>query len=205
MNETTARLPYWYWGLVAMLVLIGAGVLASAKGRPVAILNEAVWAGQESDQGGRSDNPISGFEQFLEEVSQLSPAEQRSVWQSLRQRSESLAEQTFYAYFSLPEVEQQELLDRVVDKIEERRRLWRQHGFGFRHSENSEWPVREVSRDSDLERPFEDLNLEERLSARRDAWEDATAQSDAMRAKFLRMVNERRHDRGIPEPFRHGG
>ncbi len=50
------------------------------------------------------------------------------------------------------------------------------------------------------------MSLDERLSLRRDMWEDATPQSHAMRNEFLRLMNERRQQRGMPEPvFRRWG
>jgi hypothetical protein len=54
-------------------------------------------------------------------------------------------------------------------------------------------------------RPFEELPLEERLASRREMWTDATPQAYAMRTEFMRLLAERRKQRGIPEPVRRWG
>lgn len=202
MNEISRRQPYWYWGIVALLLFVGAGALSSGEKQPTAILNRPELARRELDQEDTGGNLIRDFKRFRAEVSQLTVTEQRAVWQSLRRRSESVAEQTYYTFFAQPEGEQQELLDRAIDRIDQRRRLGKRRGF--RGAENSTpWPVREVSNGSDLDRPFAELSLEERLAAQRDHWEETTLQSDAMRSEFLRLMNKRRQKRDISDPLFH--
>jgi hypothetical protein len=62
-----------------------------------------------------------------------------------------------------------------------------------------------VSSIPEFNRPFAELSLEERLALRRDMWQDATQQADAMRNEFFRLLSERRKLRGLPEPVRRFG
>src|SRR5690606_31010138 len=137
--------------------------------------------------------------------SQLSPEDQREVWRSLKEHSESLAEETMFDFFALPPEEQQGLIDRTIDRIEWRRRIWqsRMSGGEGHFSDASAWrAVREVASEWDYSGSRHDMRLEERLSLRRDLWTEATAQAIAMRVEFSRMLNERRRERNIPRPVR---
>jgi hypothetical protein len=142
-----------------------------------------------------------GFRLFREEVAQLTPEEQAEVWQSLTRRSESISEQTLYAFFALSPGEQQEMLDRAIDRIEQRYQMWQSQG-GYYGDGSRGW-IREVAGE-DYSRPFGEMTLDERLSLRRDMWEDATTQAFAMRSEFRRLMNQRRLQRGLPEYRRFG-
>jgi hypothetical protein len=137
------------------------------------------------------------FRVFREEVAQLSREEQLEVWECLSQRTESIAEQTLYAFFALPEDERLEMLDRLIDRrLLREAQIWGQAALGEQRS----W-TREVSSALDYDRPFSEMTVEERLALRRDMWEDSTPQAIAMRSEFQRLMDQRRQERGLPPPM----
>jgi hypothetical protein len=205
MNNSAARQPFWYWGAIGLLMLVGAGAVATSTGGPIAIHYNAVAASKGANHEASVEELAEEFHKFRQEVSQLTPQQQQEVWQNRRSRTESLAEQTLYTFFALPADKQQELIDRTIDRIEVRRSEWEARGWTFQgggEHGHGRWPAREVSGEAEESRPFAELSLEERLALRRDMWEDATMQAYAMRSEFFRLVSERRQDRGIPEPYR---
>lgn len=204
MKEAGSHQSPWYWGAVGLISVAGIGafwqpaddrVTISKASRPVNDVSTEPSIQDRADQ----------FRAFREEVAQLGPAEQAEVWQSMRERTESLAEQTLYEFFALDEGSQQSMLDRTIDRYEYRRQMYFGRGPGFSRdhggpSYDRAFPGREVSGDRYWNKPLEEATFEERLTSRRDLWEDATAQASAMRMEFTRMINERRKERGIPEP-----
>jgi hypothetical protein len=212
MNESNRCHGIWYWAATALLLVAGAGALTTSGRKPVAIFYDTASRPDHNPTEPTVQELTDHFRQFRSEVGQLTPRQQDEVWQSLRDRTESLAERTLYTFFGLPSAQQQELLDRTVDRFEARRQMWLQWqergGWAGspRHEHGSGgWPVREVSGEPDWSRPFAELSIEERLALRRDMWEDTTLQAHAMRSEFLRLVNERRKERGLPEPVRRYG
>lgn len=209
MNEPASRQPFWYWGIVGLLLLAGAGALSTSADRSSMTSASSYEEARTAPDGvwePSVEELAADFREFRQEVSQLTLPEQQEVWQSLGQRTESLAEQTLYTFFALPDERQQELLDRAIDRFEVRRRQWHERGgWGGGEGGSGRWPVREVSGDPDFNRPFAELSLEERLSVRRDMWQDATQQAHAMRSEFFRLLSERRRLRGLPEMVRRFG
>jgi hypothetical protein len=190
-------------------LLVGAGALASVRKTPEHYSVRAPRSLRDSDREPTVEELAADFREFRAEVAQLTPDDQREVWDSLQQGTRSLAEQTLYTFFALPEDEQQAIIDRTIDRSEARRRAWQEfngNGYPGGPPDAGRWPIREVSDTPDY-RTFEELNLEERLALRRDLWNDATPQAHAMRAEFFRLSNERRKARGLPEsfPFRRFG
>src|SRR5687767_6025939 len=207
MQETPSQPPKWYWIAVGGLLLVGAGALASVRKTPEHYAVRAPRSLRDSDREPTVEELAADFRQFRAEVAQLTPDEQREVWDSLQQGTRSLSEQTLYTFFALPEDEQQAIIDRTIDRSDARRRAWQEQaggGFPGGPPDAGRWPIREVSGNPD-NRTFGELSLEERLALRRDMWEDATQQAHAMRAEFSRLMNERRKARGLPEPFRRFG
>src|SRR4051812_27778851 len=117
MNESSSRQPLWYWAIVAILVLGGAGAFWN-PGQAYGTRPGFTPAEAQLSSGPSLD---ADFRVFREEVAQLTTEEQLKVWQSLSARTESVAEQTLYSFFALSEQDQLELLDRTIDRIEARR------------------------------------------------------------------------------------
>jgi hypothetical protein len=198
MNEQPHQ-PLWYWGATLLLVVAGVASLWSpGQGAVRAIRMPPGLLGSGPTMEELSD----GFRLFREEVAQLTSEEQAEVWQSLTRRSESISEQTLYAFFGLKPGEQQELLDRTIDRIEQRYQMLQAAG-GYYGDGSRGW-IREVAGE-DYSRPFSEMTLDERLSLRRDMWEDATPHAFAMRSEFRRLMNLRRVERGLPELYRRWG
>jgi hypothetical protein len=198
MNEPAPR-SAWYWIAILLLFLAGAGALWS-PGR-AATRSVAIRSVHRPSTFPTLDELTEEFHIFRQEVAQLTREEQLKVWQSLTERTESLSEQTFYAFFSLPESEQRELVDRTIDRMERRRQAWLAMGW----QPGAERPPREVLGEDEWNRPFSEMSLEERLALRRDMWEDATSQAYAMRNEFMRLLSLRRQERGLPELYRRWG
>ncbi len=211
MRETAGRQPWWYWAVIGTLLLVGVGAwCSSSNGSNAAILASPR---QHDDEGDPTvDELAAEFRQFREEVSQLEPLEQQEVWQGLHDRADSLAERTLFRFFSLALDQQEMLVDRTIDRVDARRRMYMEMGWGQPGGSppqpgegRDRWPVREVTGAADWNRPFAELSLEERLAARRDMWEDATMRAHAMRYELYRLMGERRKVRGLPEMMRRWG
>lgn len=207
MKKPACRQTLWYWAAVGLITLAGAAAFCRPADDQLAISKASPPVNDATDP--TVQDRAEQFRAFREEVAQLEPAQQAEVWQSMRERTDSLAEQTLYEFFALDATPRLEVLDRTIDRIQFRQQMQFGRGFGYGRFRDGPrldhaFPSREVSGDALWNQPFEQLSLEDRLASRRELWEDATQQALAMRIEFARLTSERRKERGIPEPVRRG-
>ena len=206
MQETASRPSVWYWIAVGLLLVVGAGALYSLDQSSANYSVRARRPARGLDHEPTVEELAADFREFREEVAQLTPAEQQEVWQSLLE-GDGVAGRANAVHVFRPARGRAAGDRRSHDRSHARpadgcgrsgRRTAaappadrRTPGAG---------PIREVSGNPDLNRPFAELSVEERLALRRDMWQDATQQAHAMRAEFYRLMSERRKARGLPEP-----
>jgi hypothetical protein len=152
---------------------------------------------------GGTDPVVAEMQQLRDQMRDLPENERRAQWESFRQRWDSLtdaqrdalrgdrgrwqqvAQQRMDEFFQLPPSEQQQRLDDMIDRMEQRRKERAQNPNANRGDRGG----------GDRGRNLTDAQRDQRRKERLDR---TSAKMRAQLTEFGRRMNERRAERGLP-------